>query len=83
MPNAVRVAPRPPAGNTCSSTANRRINIRPSQKFGSEKPKIEPVMMRRPDNASGLRSAISPAGMPMRIEITNAVNASSSVAGMR
>ncbi len=78
-----RVSPRPPAGRILSSTANTRINIRPSQKFGTEKPRIDPVMMPRPRSERGASPAARPAGMPTPTEMTSATRASSSVAGIR
>ncbi len=55
MPSAVRndhcapssscVGPRPFVGNQPSSTENTMISMRPTQKVGSEKPRIEPLMM--------------------------------------
>ena len=83
MPSSRRVSPRPPAGRIWNSTANSRISISPSQKFGSEKPMIDPVMMPRPIGDRGASPAISPSGMPMPTARKSATTASSSVAGMR
>ncbi len=82
-PKTSTVSPRPLAGNQRSSTAKNRISIRPIQKFGSEKPRIEVVMIERPTIESGFRPAMTPSGTPMPIENTKATNASSIVAGKR
>ena len=59
------------------------ISISPCQKFGSEKPKIDPTMIDRPAMLSGFRPAHSPSGMPTMIDRNSATAASSKVAGMR
>ena len=76
-------SPRPVEGSQPSITANTMISIRPTQKVGSEKPRIEPAMMARLAGDSGLRPAYMPSGMPNTIARMKAANASSSVAGMR
>ena len=45
IPMKVPSWPRPVEGSQPSSTAKIRISINPTQKVGSEKPKIEPAMM--------------------------------------
>ena len=47
------------------------ISIRPTQNVGSEKPRIEPVMIVRPATPFGLRPAHSPSGMPSTIAISH------------
>ena len=59
------------------------ISISPTQKVGSEKPRIEPAMIVLAGIESGLSPAHSPSGMPSTIAISIAASASSSVAGMR
>ena len=59
------------------------IIISPTQKVGSEKPRMEPVMMVLPAIESGLSPAHSPSGMPSTTAISMAAIASSKVAGMR
>jgi hypothetical protein len=77
------VAPRPLAGSQPRKTANTMMSIRPTQKFGSEKPSIEPVMMPRVLTACGFRPAQMPNGTPTMTDSSIATVASSSVAGMR
>src|SRR3546814_9716153 len=52
-PSTVTVAPRPLAGSQPSCTANSMISIMPTQKFGSENPSTELVMMARDPTAVG------------------------------
>ena len=59
------------------------ISIRPTQKFGSEKPSTDPVMTERAPKFSGLRPAYMPSGTPISTAINIATVANSSVAGMR
>ena len=59
------------------------ISISPCQKFGREKPKIDPTMIDRPAMLSGFKPAQRPSGMPKMMEMNSATAASSSVAGMR
>lgn len=59
------------------------ISIRPTQKFGSENPSTEPVMMTREAGALGLRPARMPSGTPISTDSSMATQASSSVASMR
>ena len=44
-PSSVTVAPRPPAGSQPSVTAKVRISTSPTQKVGTEKPRIDSAMM--------------------------------------
>jgi hypothetical protein len=57
------------------------ISTSPTQKVGSEKPRMEPVMMLRLTQPSGLSPASRPSGMPMPTASTIATSASSTVAG--
>ncbi|MCY1530244.1 hypothetical protein D9M68_654240 [compost metagenome] len=77
------VCPRPPAGTQPSITANTMMNIRPTQKFGSEKPSTDPVMIARDAGAFGFRPARMPSGTPISTDNSMATHASSTVAGMR
>ena len=45
IPPTVTVSPRPPAGSQPSDTANVKISTRPTQKVGTEKPRIDSPMM--------------------------------------
>ena len=54
------VSPRPPEGSQPSCTAKIMISISPTQKVGSEKPRIEPAMMVLPAGLSGRSPAIKP-----------------------
>ena len=56
-PNSSRVWPRPVDGSQPSCTANTMISISPTQKVGSEKPRMEPAMMLRAENEFGRRPA--------------------------
>ncbi len=82
-PRNSAVGPRPLEGSQPRNTANTMISIRPTQKVGSEKPRIEPAMMVRPAKDSGFRPAYRPSGRPITTAIRIASTASSSVAGMR
>ena len=77
------VGPRPFDGSQPSITENTMISIRPTQKVGSENPRIDPAMIERPETELGLSPAQRPSGIPSVIAISIAANASSSVAGMR
>ena len=57
MPSTLAVAPRPVDGSQPRLTANTMISIRPTQKVGSEKPRIEPAMMVLETRLAGLRPA--------------------------
>ncbi len=57
MPNSSRVCPRPVLGSQPSCTAKTMISISPTQKVGSEKPRMDPAMMLRPENESGRNPA--------------------------
>ena len=59
------------------------MSISPTQKFGSEKPSTEPVMMAREPGARGFRPARMPSGTPISTDSSMATEASSTVAGMR
>ena len=45
MPSTSTVSPRPVEGSQPSCTANTMISISPTQKVGSEKPRMLPAMM--------------------------------------
>ena len=64
-------------------TENTMISIRPTQKVGSENPRIEPAMIVRPAAVLGFKPAHSPSGMPSTTAMSIAAMASSSVAGIR
>ena len=83
MPRKGSATPRPVAGSQPKITANTMISIRPTQKEGSEKPKIEPAMMVRDAGCSGLRPENMPSGSPITMAMSSATKASSMVAGMR
>ena len=70
-------------GSQPSCTANTMISISPTQKVGSEKPRMLPAMIVRATALSGYSPAYSPSGMPNTIDISTAVTASSIVAGIR
>src|SRR5687767_10184011 len=76
-------SPRPVEGSQPRITANTMISISPTQKVGSEKPRIDPAMMARLAGDSGLRPAYMPSGMPNTTARMKAAKANSSVAGMR
>ena len=59
------------------------IIISPTQNVGSEKPRIEPVMIVLPATESGFKPAHNPSGMPSTTAISIAAIASSKVAGIR
>ena len=59
------------------------INIKPTQKEGSEKPNMEPAMMERDAGCSGFRPAYKPSGSPITMAMSRATSASSIVAGIR
>src|SRR5437773_3235333 len=83
IPRTFAVGPRPEVGSQPSHTENTRMSISPTQKVGSENPRIEPAMMVLPAADRGARPAQSPRGIPSRTAIIIAALASSSVAGMR
>jgi hypothetical protein len=74
MPSQVPKSPRPVEGSQPSITANTMISISPTQKVGSEKPRIEPAMMARLAGDSGLRPAYMPSGMPTTTARMKAAN---------
>ncbi len=82
-PSTLTVSPRPLAGSQPSLTANTMISISPTQKVGSEKPRMETVMMVLPTRPCGRRPAHRPSGMPTSTDISMADTASSIVAGKR
>ena len=59
------------------------ISTSPTQKVGREKPRMEPVMMRRDSRLSAFSPAYSPSGMPQITDRMTAQTASSMVAGSR
>ena len=59
------------------------MSMSPTQKVGSENPRIEPAMMVLPAADRGFKPAQSPRGIPSSTAISIAAVASSSVAGMR
>jgi len=77
------VGPRPDVGSQPSQTENTMMSMMPTQKVGSENPRIEPAMMVLPAVERGFRPAHSPRGIPSSTAISIAAIASSSVAGMR
>ena len=77
------VGPRPAEGSQPRVTENTMMSIRPTQKVGSENPRIEPAMMDLPAADSGLSPAHNPSGIPRTTAISIAAVASSRVAGMR
>src|ERR1043166_7255610 len=83
IPANSTVCPRPVDGSQPSCTENTMISSRPTQKVGSEKPRIEPAMIVRAANECGRMPAIRPSGIPSSTAISMAVSASSKVAGMR
>ena len=84
MPNSIAVWPRPVLGSQPSCTANTMISIRPTQKLGSENPRMLPAMIDAAERThSGFRPAYKPSGTPKTIDNSTAVTASSIVAGMR
>ena len=56
-PSTSVVGPRPVDGSQPSVTAKIRIRISPTQKVGSEKPRIEPAMMDFDNTLCGRRPA--------------------------
>ena len=71
-------------GSQPSCTANTMISISPTQKVGSEKPRIEPAMIVVPATARRASARhTARAECRARSTISTAVTASSSVAGMR
>ncbi len=82
MPRNTAVSPRPVDGSQLRYTANSMIIIRPTQKDGSEKPRIELAMIPREIRCSGNNPAYRPSGIPRKIAISRDTSASSIVAGM-
>ncbi|WP_456316609.1 hypothetical protein [Teichococcus aestuarii] len=56
-PSTSTVGPRPVEGSQPSCTANTMISISPTQKVGSEKPRMEPAMTSLEPVELGLRPA--------------------------
>ena len=83
MPSNSTVCPRPLEGSQPRFTENNMISIKPTQKVGNEKPRIERPMIVRPAKPSRRNPAQSPSGTPSRIDTSMATTASSSVAGRR
>ncbi|MNQ84099.1 hypothetical protein D3C85_992190 [compost metagenome] len=83
MPSTRTVSPRPFDGSQPNCTANTMISIRPTQNVGSEKPRIDIVMIDFPATPVGRSPAQRPSGMPRTMASRMAVMASSMVAGMR
>src|SRR5438034_5115293 len=62
IPMRFTVGPRPDVGSQPSHTENTKMSISPTQKVGSENPRIEPAMMILPAADRGFRPAQSPRG---------------------
>ena len=83
MPRKEPSSPRPVEGSQPSQTEKIMISIMPCQKLGSEKPRMEPVMMVSSVTVFGFRPARRPSGMPRPRAKTRPTKVSSSVAGRR